>query len=62
MSRIYGFYLGAVLLIATCCQARDLAIVVNKNNPLSTVTAAEFEKLLKTATQSWPAAHESRSS
>jgi hypothetical protein len=54
MRRIHGFYLAAVVLIATCCQARDLAVVVNKNNPVSAVSAAELEKLLKTVAPSWP--------
>jgi len=54
MRRGHAFYLAAVVLIATCCQARDLAIVVNKTNSISTVTAVEFEKLLKTTTQNWP--------
>jgi len=55
MNRAGTFYLAFVLILAApLCQARDLAIVVNKDNPARTVTAPELEKLLKTASQSWP--------
>lgn len=54
MHRARGFYIAFVLFVATLCQARDLAIVVNKSNPASSVTALELEKLLKAATQNWP--------
>jgi len=54
MYRARGFYIAFVLCAATLCQARDLAIVVNKSNPASSVTAPELEKLLKAATQNWP--------
>ena len=53
MRRIHA-YLALLLLAAPLCLARDLAVVVNKGNPTSNVTAAELEKLLKTATPTWP--------
>src|SRR5579863_10715949 len=47
-----------VLLGVVCggplCVARDLAIIVDKSNTSSTVTAAELEKLLKALDQQWP--------
>lgn len=43
-----------VLFAATLCQARDLAIVVNKSNNTAKVSAADLEKLLKAATTNWP--------
>ena len=54
MRRIRGFYLTLVLFTAPLCLARDLAIIVNKSNATSKVTAADLEKLLKTTVQNWP--------
>lgn len=54
MHRIRVFYLALTLLAAPYCSARDLAIVVNKSNATSNVTAAELEKLLKATLQNWP--------
>src|SRR5215469_3311633 len=46
--------IAIVLLAATLCQARDLAIVINKSNATASVTGAELEKLLKAGTPNWP--------
>jgi hypothetical protein len=55
MHRIRWFYFTLVLLLAApLCLARDLAIVVNKSNATSKVTAAELQKMLTTAVQNWP--------
>jgi ABC-type phosphate transport system substrate-binding protein len=54
MRRIRWFYLTLVLLAAPLCLARDLAIVVNKSNSTSKVTALELQKMLTTAVQNWP--------
>lgn len=54
MFRARIFYIAVVLFAATVCQARDLAVVVNKGNSTSSVTAGELEKLLKASTPSWP--------
>jgi len=51
---MHRLYIALVLFAATLCQARDLAIIVNKSNLTSKVTAAELEKLLKASTQNWP--------
>lgn len=54
MFRVRAFYISVVLFSATLCQARDLAVVVNKSNSTSSVSAADLQKLLKAATPSWP--------
>src|SRR5215831_2042153 len=52
MHRIAALSLAIVLLAAPLCRARDLAVIVNKTNSTSTLTAAELEKVLKTAAPS----------
>jgi ABC-type phosphate transport system substrate-binding protein len=54
MSRNSWVYLAIVLLAVPICHARDLALVVNKSNAASNLTAAEVEKLLKAGIQNWP--------
>jgi len=54
MHRVRAFSFLFVLLTAPFCLARDLAVVVNKSNPTTSVTTAELEKLLKAATPNWP--------
>ena len=53
MHRIRTFCFILTLLAPPLCRARDLAIIVHKANPTSTVTAAELEKVLK-ASGPWP--------
>ena len=53
MHRIAALSLAIVLLAAPLCRARDLAVIVNKTNSTSTLTAAELEKVLKAAAP-WP--------
>jgi ABC-type phosphate transport system substrate-binding protein len=54
MSRSSCAYLAIILILVPLCHARDLAIVANKSNAASNLTAAEVEKLLKAGIQSWP--------
>jgi hypothetical protein len=54
MLRVRTFYIAVVVFSATLCQARDLAVVVNKSNSTSSVSATDLQKLLKAATPSWP--------
>jgi len=54
MHPIRAVYLVLFLLAATLCPARDLAIIVNKSNTTTNVSAAELEKLLKAAVPNWP--------
>lgn len=54
MLRVRTFYIAVVLFSATLGQARDLAVVVNKRNSTSSVSAADLQKLLKAAAPSWP--------
>jgi len=43
-----------ILLVAPLGFTRDLAVIVDKGNDSSKVTAAELEKLLKIVQQEWP--------
>jgi ABC-type phosphate transport system substrate-binding protein len=54
MRHIRTLSLAFVLLAAPFCHARDLAVIVNKNNAATKVSAAELEQLLKAGTQAWP--------
>jgi len=54
MTPARNYWIAFVLFAATLCQARDLAVVIHKGNPTSTVTSGDLEKLLKAATASWP--------
>lgn len=54
MFRTRTLLLGLILCAAQVCFARDLAIVANKSNATSTVTAAELEKFLKLGVTNWP--------
>lgn len=54
MSRAVAMHLAIVLLFSALCQARDLAVVANKNNIASQLTAAELEKLFKAGMKNWP--------
>lgn len=54
MPRLLTRCLAMVLLGSALCQARDLAVVVNRSNSASQLTAADLEKLLKAGTKNWP--------
>lgn len=54
MFRPRALFLSLILCAAQFGFARDLAIVANKSNATSTVTAAELEKLLKLNVSNWP--------
>jgi len=54
MHRVQSLSIAIVLFAAPLCMARDLAVIVNRSNTTSAVTAAQLEKLLKTPAQSWP--------
>ena len=54
MHRLRTFCFALVLFAAPLCPARDLAIIVEKSNTTSSVTAVELEKLFKTIVQKWP--------
>jgi hypothetical protein len=54
MLRVPTFYVAVVLFLATLCQARDLAVVINKSNSTSSMSAADLQKLLKAVAASWP--------
>jgi ABC-type phosphate transport system substrate-binding protein len=54
MRWVRTFYIAVVLISATFCQARDLAVVVNKSNSTTSLSAADLQKLLKAVTSTWP--------
>lgn len=53
MLRIRTLSLALIVLAAQLSFARDLAVIINKANATSTVTAADLEKLLKLSS-TWP--------
>jgi len=54
MHRVLTALVALILFAAPLCAARDLAVIVNKDNPSATVTPAELEKILKISTPAWP--------
>ena len=54
----HGRFLSILLLFLAATvsvgSARDLAIVANKTNPVSTITLADFVKVAKGQTNRWP--------
>jgi hypothetical protein len=54
MFRPRTLFFALILCAAQLCFARDLAIVVNKGNSTSTISAPDLEKLLKLELPSWP--------
>src|SRR5215469_1913959 len=53
MFRARTIYIALIVFAAQLSFARDLAVIVNKANAASTVTAADLEKLLKLSSP-WP--------
>jgi len=53
MFRARTIYIALLVFAAQLSFARDLAVIVNKANAASTVTAADLEKLLKLSSP-WP--------
>jgi ABC-type phosphate transport system substrate-binding protein len=54
MRHLRAFSLALLFLAGPLCHARDLAVIVNKNNTTTKLSAAELEQLLKAAVQTWP--------
>jgi len=54
MFRTRTIYLALIVFAAQLGFARDLAVIINKANAASTVTAADFEKLLNLGAPTWP--------
>ena len=53
--RRFGLYLASVVLLtASLCQARDVAVITDKTNPVSAVTNKDLVKLLRNDTSKWP--------
>src|SRR5437867_3363745 len=56
MQRLQIFVFTIILLAlgSSPCAARDLAVVVNKANSTSNLTAANLTKMLNASTNQWP--------
>lgn len=54
MKRVEFLCLAAVLLMASLCAARDLAVITDKGNITSSVSSTDLLKLLKNDMQRWP--------
>ena len=54
MKRVEFLCLAAVLLMASSCAARDLAVITDKGNITSSVSSTDLLKLLKNDMQKWP--------
>lgn len=54
ISRFLWINLALVLFGSALCQARDLAVIVNRSNSAGQLSAAEVEKLFKPGMRNWP--------
>jgi len=54
MGRFARYLVCMVLLAPSVCLARDVAVITDKTNPISTVTNKDLVKLLRTDTAKWP--------
>ncbi|HEY6349482.1 MAG TPA: hypothetical protein VI636_08750 [Candidatus Angelobacter sp.] len=54
MKRVEFLCLAVVLLMASLCAARDLAVITDKGNITSSVSSTDLLKLLKNDMQKWP--------
>jgi ABC-type phosphate transport system substrate-binding protein len=54
MHRFVRYAIGMLLLAPTLCLARDVAVIADKTNQVSTVTTKDLVKLLRTETPRWP--------
>ena len=54
MPRACLAYITFIFFAVSICEARDLAIIVNKANPTTNVAAPDLEKLLSVSAPNWP--------
>jgi ABC-type phosphate transport system substrate-binding protein len=54
MRAVLVSFVAFVLLAPSLCVARDIALVVDKNNPSSTISNKELLKLLRNENAKWP--------
>jgi ABC-type phosphate transport system substrate-binding protein len=47
-------FLAAMLLMCSACEATQLAVVVDKANSTSSLSAADLAKILKLSNSKWP--------
>src|SRR5262245_42819523 len=54
MPRFALYCLSVTLLAPSLCLARDVAVITDKTNPVSSVSNKDLVKLLRTDTPKWP--------
>lgn len=54
MRRVLLSAISMVLLAPSLCLARDVAVITDKTNPVSSVSNKDLVKLLRTDTSKWP--------
>lgn len=54
MRRFVLYSISMVLLAPSLCLARDVAIITDKTNPVSSISNKDLVKLLRTDTSKWP--------
>ena len=54
MRRVLLYAISMVLMAPSLCLARDVAVITDKTNPVSSVTNKDLVKLLRTDTSKWP--------
>jgi ABC-type phosphate transport system substrate-binding protein len=52
--RLILMFLAAMLLMCSACEATQLAVVVDKANNTSSLSAADLAKILKLSNSKWP--------
>src|SRR5438046_3151235 len=52
--RLILMFLAAILLLCSACEATQLAVVVDKANNTSSLSAADLAKILKLNNSKWP--------
>jgi ABC-type phosphate transport system substrate-binding protein len=54
MRRVLLYAISMVLMAPSLCLARDVAVITDKTNPVSSVSNKDLVKLLRTDTSKWP--------
>ena len=54
MPRVLLYAISMVLMTPSLCLARDVAVITDKTNPVSSISNKDLVKLLRTDTSKWP--------
>ncbi|HKF23723.1 MAG TPA: hypothetical protein VKE93_19260 [Candidatus Angelobacter sp.] len=54
MRRLLLYSISMALLMPSLCLARDVAVITDKTNPVSSISNKDLVKLLRTDTSKWP--------